>query len=287
MDCSRRSVLSLLTVMTLAAASVFPQAPLQLKYGFEKGKAYRYADLVTSTMVQEMMGQEMKIYTTARMVSRIEVEEKREDGASVLVTSMDSLVVATKSPRRDTTMVMEELIGKRNRVVLSPLGVVESRQVLDSVKSIQGMGRSAAFREAIRFHQLSKGPVAMGGKWKTAVADTNDAMGGAMVSTSSLEYTVVGREQVMGHPCIKLTYVGESTIEGKGSMMGMEVFTEGKGKLKGTIFFDDAQGLVVMEEGQNDTDMTAAITGQQNMTIPMTQSAKVSRTLMPAAEAVK
>jgi hypothetical protein len=37
-----------------------------------------------------------------------------------------------------------------------------------------------------------------------------------------------------------------------------------------------------MEEGQNDTDMTAAITGQQNMTIPMTQSAKVLRTLMPA-----
>jgi len=108
-----------------------------------------------------------------------------------------------------------------------------------------------------------------------------------MVSTSTLEYTVAGREAQMGHDCVKLNYAGESTIEGKGSMMGMDVFMEGKGKLKGTIFFDDAQGLVVMEEGQNDTDMTAAITGQQNMTIPMTQSAKVMRTLMPSAGAVK
>jgi len=273
--------------MILAAAAVFSQAPIQLKYGFEKGRAYRYADLVTSTMVQEMMGQEMKIYTTAHMVSRVEVAEKRQDGTSVLITSMDSLVVATKSPRRDTTMVMEELIGKRNRVVLSQLGVVESREVLDSVKSAQGMGRSAAFREAIRFHQFSKMPVAVGGKWKTAVADTNDAMGGKMVSTSTLEYTFAGREQQLGRDCVKLTYAGESTIEGKGTMMGMDVFMEGKGKLQGTMFFDDGEGLVVMEEGQTDTDMTAAITGQQNMTIPMTQTAKVSRTLMPVAGAAK
>ncbi len=287
MDRSRRRVFSLLTVMILAAASAFPQPALQLKYGFEKGKAYRYADLVTSNMVQEMMGQEMKIYTTARMVSRVEVADKRQDGTSVLITSMDSLVVATKSARRDTTMVMEELIGKRTRLVLSPLGVVESRELLDSVKVIPGMGRTTAFREAVRFHQLSKVPVAVGGKWKTAVADTNDAMGGKMVSTSTLEYTVAGREQQMGHDCVKLTYTGTSTIEGKGSMMGMDVFMEGTGKLSGTVFFDDREGLVVKEEGQNDTDMTAAITGQQNMTIPMTQSAKVSRMLMPVEDAAK
>jgi hypothetical protein len=282
MDSSRSRLFSLLAIICFIAGSVFSQSPVQLKYGFEKGKVYRYADLVSSTMVQEMMGQEMKIYTTARMVSRLAVEDKREDGASVLITSMDSLVVATKSPRRDTTMVMEDLIGKRSRVVLSPLGVVESREVLDSVKSVQGMGRNSAYREAIRFHQFSKVPVAAGGKWKSTSADTNDAMGGKMVSTSTLEYTVTGREQRMGHDCLKLTYTGQSAIEGKGSMMGMEVFMEGKGNLRGTIYFDDGAGLVVMEEGQNDTDMTAAITGQQNMTIPMTQSAKVLRTLMPA-----
>jgi hypothetical protein len=70
-------------------------------------------------------------------------------------------------------------------------------------------------------------------------------------------------------------------------MMGMDVFIEGKGKLRGTIYFDDKAGLVVKEEGQNDTDLTAAITGQQNMTIPMTQSAKVTRTLMPVTGVAK
>ncbi len=287
MNCSRSGSFSFLAVLILAASSAFSQAPVQLKYGYEKGKAYRYADLVISTMVQEMMGQEMKIYTNARMVSRFEVADKRADGASVLITSMDSLVVATKSPRRDTTMVMEELIGKRSRVVLSQLGVVESREVIDSIKSLPAMGRSTAFREAIRFHRFSNVPVAVGGKWKSTVADTNDAMGGKMVSTSTFEYTVTGREEQMGHDCLKLTYAGESTIEGKGSMMGNEVFMEGKGKFLGTIFFDDGMGLVVKEEGQNDTDITAAITGQQNMTIPMTQSAKILRTLMPGEGAVK
>lgn len=287
MNRSRSRWCALVMALCVGAVGSFSQSPVQLKYGFEKGKAYRYADLVTSTMVQEMMGQEMKIYTTARMVSRVAVEDKRDDEACVLITSMDSLVVTTKSPRRDTTMVMDDLIGKRSRIVLSRFGAVESREVIDTLTSVGGMGRSTAFREAVRFHQFSKTPVPVGGKWKSMVADTNDAMGGKMVSTSTIEYTVTGREQHMGHDCLKLAYAGESAIEGKGSMMGMDVFMEGKGKLRGTIYFDDTAGLVVKEEGQNDTDMTAAITGQQNMTIPMTQSAKVTRTLMPVTGAVK
>ena len=47
-------------------------------------------------------------------------------------------------------------------------------------------------------------------------------------------------------PCVKITYTGTMAIEGKGSMMGMEIFTEGKGTMSGTLYFDPSAGITVV-----------------------------------------
>ena len=64
------------------------------------------------------------------------------------------------------------------------------------------------------------------------------------------------------------------TIKGKGTQMGMEMFIEGTGKTQGFYYFDPKISLIVYSEDNTEMDMNVAVSGPQNMTIPMTQSMK-------------
>ncbi len=283
-----RHHVAVLTAVLLVAAGLqdaYADDPTTLRMKLEKGKSYVYADAVRADVTQEMGGQEMKINTHSLVVSRISVEGIRQDGSFSLITVVDSLLSSVKSPMQDTTRLMTEMMGKRSRVVLSPLGKVVERAVIDSVKGSRQMMRGSAVREVVRFHTLPEQPVIPGSQWTVSTLDSTDAMNGHMVTAYTITYTFAGNEEKGGRRCVKITYTGTMTIEGKGSMMGMEVFSEGKGTLSGTWHFDPQAGLTVAEEGLLDTDVTLAMTGQQNMTIPITSSTKVSRSLR-SAEAI-
>jgi hypothetical protein len=250
-----------------------------LRYGLKKGDVYRYADIADSKSTQEMMGQEMKSTSLARMISRCVVEDVTGDGTQTLVLSYDSMTVATKSPRMDTTMVMTNLIGKRSRMKLSATGTTSGRETIDSVE-IQGMRRGGAFREAQRFHGFPDTAVTVGSSWRTKVVDTTNVMGQKMQTTIASTYTLTGTEQVGGAECLRIGYKGDSGVEGKGTNMGMEMYIEGKGTIAGSFLFDPRRGIVVSEEMKTDMEMTIAISGQQNMTIPSTQSVTYTRKLI-------
>jgi hypothetical protein len=104
-------------------------------------------------------------------------------------------------------------------------------------------------------------------------------MNGKLISHLAMTYTVTGKTVCEGRACLQIGYAGDITLEGKGSMRGMELFMEGKGKTSGTLNFDYGDGLIVQEASNSDTEMTAAVTGQENMTIPMSQSLTTTRRL--------
>ncbi|MBP1658378.1 MAG: hypothetical protein H6Q31_2979 [Bacteroidetes bacterium] len=276
-------------LIALAAGPMHSLAddPYTLRMGLEQGKSYLYTDHVTASIVQEMGGQEMKSLSTSSIVSRISVDAVLPDGSFSLITQLDSMTASTKSPRMDTTRVMTDIMGKRSRVVLSPLGKVLQRAIIDSIKAAGPMMRGAAAREVIRFQTLPEQAVVVGAQWTVTSVDTNEMMGGKMVTGSTITYTLNGKEEKGGRTCVKIGYTGTMTIEGKGSMMGMEVFSEGKGTLSGTWHFDPAAGITVADESQMDTDVTMAMTGQQNMTMPITTSSKTSRILRAIEEMKK
>ena len=90
----------------------------------------------------------------------------------------------------------------------------------------------------------------------------------------------MGNETKSGYDCLKIDVKGTITLEGDGSMQGMKFFIEGDGDVQSTLYFAPKEGLLVAAETQTDIEMTAAITGQMNMTIPITQSQKSSITLV-------
>jgi hypothetical protein len=61
--------------------------------------------------------------------------------------------------------------------------------------------------------------------------------------------------------------------------MGMQMFVEGTGKNKGFGLFDSSSSVVSYIEFETGIDMSISVSGQQNMSIPMSQSMKTVITL--------
>jgi hypothetical protein len=272
-----RTHLAVAVLVICAVLTGLGQEKVLIKYKMDKGKVFLYEDVVDGKGTQEMMGQEMKSTQYSRSINRWAIENVLADGSIVVVMSADSMVTRVKNQRMDTTITPKEMIGKRRKVVLTPRGVVTERAVIDSV-NIEGM-RGMAGRDGGRYHQFSPDPVAVGGKWTASILDTVESMGGKMYNAATMEYTLTGKEQKLGHECLKITYAGTTTTNGKGAMRGMEVFMEGSGKTAGTVYWDPS-GYSVYEEATVDMDMNLAITGQQAMTIPTTSSNKITKTLL-------
>lgn len=268
-----------LSVLFLLITSLNAQDNYKLEYKFEKGKTYRYQDVTKTDMTQEMMGKEMKIKSESNIVNRLIVDDVTKNGNAVLLISADSMKVFSSTPMGDTTMILSELIGKRTKVVLSNLGKIENREIVDSVK-ITGRAAGAAQREAIQFAKLSDKAVKVGDTWTATTQDTVNQMGGKIAVTSNFEYKLLGQEKKDDCNCLKITFTGKTTTEGKATMQGMEFFIDGSGKTSGTIYFDAKAGLVVYEETNSDSETNMALTGEQQMIIPITQVTKTVRTLL-------
>lgn len=261
---------------------VFAQAQdsYQLQYKFQKGKTYRYKSTSTNDMTQEAMGQEMKMTGGSDLITRLVIENVLTDGSMVMVVSADSAVSRTKSPMRDTTMVLSNVIGKRMRITVTRTGEVKAREVIDSVRyETRGVTMRVPQREMMSLTNLPQKQVKIGEKWNQSKADTTEMMGGKTITTSDIDYTLAGTENRMGHSCLKIAFTGKTTTTGKMVNMGMEMFTEGSGKVSGTIFFDHKQGLPVSVESTSEDERTVATTGQQNMTMQMSSTGKSTSVL--------
>jgi hypothetical protein len=266
---SRLSCLFAVLVASLAIATA--QETYTLVHKFENGKTYHYTATANSKMTQEMGGQEMHIAMEAWFVPRLSLEKVTPEGNIVLIVAADSAKTHIKAPNMDSTMVLNNIVGKRSRLTMTPQGEVTKREVIDSVKMdrmLSGMG----LRELVKLPRLAAGPVKMGDKWNITTADTNELGGGKIVTTTVTAYTLAGKEKVQGHDCLKVTYVGTATTNGKGSMMGMDLFVEGSGKSSGTFYFDQGKGMFLRNESKLENETTMAATGQQNMTIPISSS---------------
>ncbi|MCX8010690.1 MAG: DUF6263 family protein [Ignavibacteria bacterium] len=265
--------ISLLTLSLCLAQESF-----KLEYKYEKGKVYRYHSKTTVNIVQEMMGREMKTQTTSDIISRYVVENVTPEGNIVLVTSADSAVVSNKSQMMDTTMNMVNMIGKRTKITLSKFGETLNREVLDSVK-IEGRMR-LGIQDRSSFKKFPAHEIKIGDVWNATNIDTSKSEEMELVITSDVEYKLAGKEEKLNHNCLRIDYTANTSYNGKMKMMGMEMYMEGDGKVKGAYFFDPNLGLIIHDESDAEIESTIAITGQQNMTIPMSQSTKTVQTLL-------
>lgn len=271
-------ILAALFVISLFPGSTSAQESYKLKYNFKEGKTYSFLNTLDGNFTQEAMGREMKISLNGRYNVKMTVE-KVNGGKANVITTLDSGKISSKNPMKDTTISLAPFAGKRTMMTLLQDGSIESTKIVDTIKmfNLQGFSQN----NLVRLVRLPAEEVKAGVPWSITTNDTIDMMGsGKMLNTINSTYTIVGKEKIKGHNCLKVSYTGDVKNSGKAQIMGMDFVIEGAGKIAGDFFFDPVMGMAIKNDGTMDNEMTLAASGQQNMIIPITQSMKTTISLV-------
>jgi hypothetical protein len=256
------------------------QEKFLMEYKYVKGKTYKYKEEVKFNSVQEVNGQEMKATGSTFSLMKMIVESVSESGEITFTSSLEDLRVTTKMMTMDTTMVMKELLNRNIQTMISRTGKMIDQKIPDTVKTgdkfmDRGNSLLTVHKEFVVFPEKA---LKSGDTWKDERTDTTS--GTQMVTKTDIVYTLIGIEEKNGHTCLKTGFTGTTEISGKMTQMGMEFFMEGSGETSGTVWFDKESCIIILKESNNDQDMTMALTGQVQMTIPITSTTHSSFTLL-------
>jgi hypothetical protein len=276
-----KSIKVLLLIGSLCLlGNVSGQEKFSLEYRYVKGTTYRYQEELKFESVQDINGQEMKATGSTFSLMKMTVESVSDSGDLSFVNSLEDLRISTKMAMMDTTMVMKDLLDKNIKTIISKRGKMVDQKIPDTVTkedSFMGRGNSllTLYKEFVVFpgHLLK-----FGDTWNDVRTDTTK--GTQLVTKTDIVYTLMGVEEKNGHACLKAGFKGTTEIGGKMTQMGMDFFMEGSGEVNGNVWFDKETCIIILKESTNEQDMIMALTGQMQMTIPMTSSTNSTFTLV-------
>lgn len=268
--------LTVIAVLIALSVSAFAQESVDLKYGFVKGKTYIQNMQQTQNSTQTMGEQEMKIATDSDAKVEYAIEEVAADGnATVLVKALES-TMHQSGMGMDTTITTKDM-NYSNRVVISATGKSLSSETVDSSE----VSKLVNQMDPGKLKLLPGRLVQVGEKWQENTVENKNvssALPLAMEIKSDTEYNLVGKENTNGNEHYRISYSTSLTVTGKVTYMGMDMFIEGAGKTEGFSLFNPKTSMIVRSEENSEMQMNVAVTGQQSITIPVTQSIKTVMT---------
>jgi hypothetical protein len=262
---------TLIIALVAFCGFAYSQEAVLLKYNFTNGKTYVQNTQFTSNVTQSMGGQEMKFLSDVNSATEYSVENVQPEGNVTILVSLLNVSLRQVAMGRDTTMKFNDLKDKV-RVVYSSNGKPITTTKIDSSTVSRMLG---SMDQYTKLQVLPNKSITVGEKWQDKIEEVKKTGGPfPMNESSDMEYTLVGKETKDGKDYYKISFTGTLAINGKGSRGGMDMFLEGTGKTEGFSLFDPTLSMIVYAETQTDMDMSIAISGQQNMTMPMSQSIK-------------
>ena len=122
------------------------------------------------------------------------------------------------------------------------------------------------------FPDLPEQPLLIGDTWATTdTIDVSDAGMETVIMTRS-ENTLAGYELIKGHECAKITSVYTSSVTSSGTKEGANIDSTIEMEGKETLYFDFKLGVLVQQTSTGSGDGTVKISGQQEMTLPISQT---------------
>jgi hypothetical protein len=267
---------TLIFLLMAVSGFAFSQETIDLKYNFVKGKTYVQNTQITRNIVQTMGTREIKILSEIQAKNELSVENVENDGTASVLVSASEISVRSSVMGRDTTMQYKDLKDKV-RVKIANTGKSLSSEKVDS----SGVSAVVSELDLGKLKFLPGKTVKYGEKWQDKSVDQKKASSGspfAVETNSDTEYSLDGKETVGGVECLKISFTGNITTTGKGTQMGMEMFMEGTGKNEGFLYINAKTFMIVSSNENTEKNMNIAVSGPQNMTIPMTQSIKTVTT---------
>lgn len=253
----------------------------KMQYKIAKGVTLKYNQTTESEQIMEMMGSEQTVNATTNSQIQITSEGFDSKGHLVYVMQVTSFKIDLDSGMLDTTLVdPEALVGKRIQKVIGVHGDQVKSSELDSIK-LNPMFSRIFTSDSEFLPNLPTAELKMGVPVKQTDTDTSKSRSGKNVIKSDMEFTLQGTESKLGYDCLKIDFKGEVSIVGNGNYRGMMDYAlEGDGEVSGTMYFAHKEGIVVATSSTSDMELTMAFTGQQSMTIPLSQTLTSKLTLV-------
>jgi hypothetical protein len=175
----------------------------------------------------------------------------------------------------DSTIAMNEYIGKRIKMVITEKGKTLSVEPIDTippsrVQMMAGLTPSDLFKQILL--ELPEKAVDVNDSWKKENPDTMARNGMKMIIKHNIDCKIVGTEKKNEMNCWKIALSGTSTIEGSGNQRGTDVTIDGTVKINGSVYFAPAEGVSVLSEQTSETEMTTTVTGSQTGATTLTIS---------------
>lgn len=273
--------LALLFILLLSQMSTAGQ---KLRYNFEKGKVYKYSTVVESKTSGQSMGQEFSMTSGAYFDYSLSLLSANADVITLKIV-FDKFNIKLNMPImgfNDSTIVLQEYVGKRVKVIVTDKGKTLSVEPIDTIPPSR-LQMMASLTPAELFKQilleLPEKEMDMNDSWKKNNLDTISRGGMKMVVKPNIEFKIVGAEKKNGLNCWKIAIKGTSTIEGSGNQRGADVSIDGTVKINGAAYFAPVEGVSVLSEQSSETEMTTTATGAQTGATTMSISTSVKSTL--------
>jgi hypothetical protein len=271
------AALSVLLVSTAALAQEF-KTPLKVT----KGQEFSYQIDMVMDITQSMAGQEIKVNNITKSTSKNQITNVTTEGNAEVSSSVWDITSTAKTPMMDTTITMKGKVGPTFNILVDKFGNVLKKEKTDTTNVIPG-GEAFNMDNNLTntgiFIEFPKKNLTVGEKWNVTKNDSVSVMGSKMGFNITTEYVLGKTEVVDGKSYQKITSKSTIEIGGKMNMQGMALVIEGTGVQSGTSFiFPDSKVLYQMK-ADIELDMNLAITGPQNMTIPMTQKISLTQKL--------
>lgn len=262
-----KSLAALIVTVLVMNTGAFAQ--YKLEYKASGSTPVRYKAHTTLETIESMMGQQAKV--SVKSDQSISMTSKKDGPDIVYDITVDSSNNIALMPNGDTTKTSSPTVGQTKETRVHPDGDVVSSRWLDSAFAKTQAGETKDFGSF--FFRLPDKEVNTGSTWTQNKVDTVQTGGGegSIVVTTNSDYKLVDKETVEGIPCVRITFTGQVGLKGATSYQGIDFAINGSGTISGTALFDYTHGKVVRLTGNSSQDLTMASTGQQAVTIPMSQ----------------
>lgn len=255
-----------------------------LSYKLANDQTWKYQSATKQTTSQEVMGQLIEVSTD--IATQYSLQGAGLDKQKNLVTrvKMDTISFFSSSMQGETRLDLSAIIGKDFGLTLTPKGRKVAFSNPDSIKIEFGQMMGGK-QDIERFYRnlvprLPEQPIKIGESW-TVTEDEVVPQGGLSINVHhESQHTLEGVETIAGMECMKITAKTTGTLDGTGKQMGMDVNFEGDLEGTSTWYFAYKNGMFVQSASELFMEGTAAVSGQMNMTIPITQTTKSEAKLL-------
>ncbi len=261
-----------------------PKTGLILMYKLSPEQVWKYSTTTDLNQTMEMMNQSME--SSVNTLMNYSIKQIGIDTAGNYITriTIDTLSTKLKSPRGEKSFDFSSLIGKSVKFVVSPKGEQIELSNPDSVKIDLGP-MAGGVRDAKTFFQnilpeLPPNPIKIGESWTSEKSKKEPRSGMEININSKTTSTLKGFENINGMDCLKIVSQTTGTLEGSGEQMGRQMDIEGDIDGSSTWYFAYKKGIFVKMSSEQSIESTITVSGQANMTIPMTQEIKIEIKLL-------